>query len=191
MTSVSSDGKRRCFGGKPGQQLYAAYHDHEWGIPSRDDRHLFEFLVLEGAQAGLSRETVLKRREGYVQAFHGFDPVQVAAMTDDDLEVVLNNPSVIRNRLKIYSARNNARVFLAIQQEFGSFSQYLWGFVENAPVKNHWQKFEDVPVSTVISDALSKDLKKRGMTFVGSTIMYAYMQAVGLVNDHLVDCWCY
>jgi len=183
------DGKIRCFGCKPGQDLYAAYHDNEWGIPEYNDTKLFEMLILEGAQAGLSWETVLKKREGYRRAFHSFDPTRVAAMTDADLERLRDNPEIIRNRLKIYSARKNSLVFLALQREFGSFATYLWRYVDGKPILNAWQRFGDVPVRTAISDALAKDLKKRGMSFVGSTIMYAYMQAVGMVNDHLVGCW--
>lgn len=184
------DGKKRCFGNKPGQERYARYHDEEWGIPVHDDRKLFEGLILEGAQAGLSWETVLNKREGYRQAFHGFDPGRVAAMSDAELEAQRSNPAIIRNRLKIYATRKNARIFLDIQNEFGSFDAYLWAYVDGNPIINHWQTFHDVPVTTPISDALSKDLKKRGMTFVGSTIIYAYMQAMGLVVDHLADCWC-
>lgn len=181
--------KKRCFGGGPGKEFYADYHDNEWGQPVHDDIHLFEMLILEGAQAGLSWETVLKRRSGYRKAFHQFDPKKVARMTDDELDRLLQDPSIIRNRLKVYAARLNAQVFLEIQKEFGSFDRYLWGYVKDRPLINHWKKFEDVPVATEISDALSKDLKKRGMKFVGSTIIYAYMQAVGLVDDHLADCW--
>ena len=182
---------KRCFGNKPGQEFYAKYHDEEWGIPVHDDIKLFEMLILEGAQAGLSWETVLKKRAGYRKAFKGLHPVKVAAMTDEELEVLRQDPGIIRNRLKIYAARRNAQVFLKIQQEFGSFDRYLWQFVNDKPVINAWKSFKDVPVTTQESDALSKDLKKRGMTFVGSTIMYAYMQAVGMVWDHLIDCWCY
>ncbi len=178
----------RCFGNKPNQTLYAKYHDEEWGIPSHDDRHLFEMLILEGAQAGLSWETILKRREGYRKAFHHFDPKKVSLMTDQELDTLLDNPEIIRNRLKIYSARQNARVFLEIQKEFTSFDAYLWGFVQNTPIRNDWESFSEIPAKTQESDALSKDLKKRGMNFVGSTIMYAFMQAVGLVDDHLTTC---
>lgn len=178
----------RCFGNGAGKEFYAKYHDCEWGIPVHDDRHLFEMLILEGAQAGLSWETILKRRDGYRLAFHGFDPVKVATMTDDELERLRQDPRIIRNRLKIYAARQNATVFLKIQKEFGSFDRYLWGFVNGKPIVNRFHSLKEVPPKTVISDALSKDLKKRGMTFVGSTIMYAYMQAVGLVNDHIVSC---
>ncbi|MCE3230206.1 MAG: DNA-3-methyladenine glycosylase [Alphaproteobacteria bacterium] len=191
MTGLGVDGKIRCFGGQVGKEFYAHYHDHEWGVPLHDDQRLFEMLVLEGAQAGLSWETVLKKRDGYRQAFHDFDPHKVARMTDENLEALRDNPDIIRNRLKIYAARRNAHVFLDIQKEQGTFDAYLWGFVEGKPVINHWKKFEDVPATTAISDALSKDLKKRGMTFVGSTIMYAFMQATGMVNDHMVTCWRY
>lgn len=180
---------KRCFGNGPGQELYADYHDREWGAPVHDDRHLFEMLILEGAQAGLSWETILKRREGYRRAFHQFDPVKVASMNDQDLENLIQNPEIIRNRLKILSARKNARIFLKIQEEFGSFDRYVWQFVKNQPIVNRWKRFKDVPASTPESDALSKDLKKRGMSFVGSTIIYAFMQAVGMVNDHAADCW--
>ena len=187
-TSITKDSKNRCFGS--GKDLYANYHDYEWGIAVHDDRHLFEMLILEGAQAGLSWETVLKRREGYREAFYYFDPVKVASMSDQELDLLLKNEKIIRNRLKVYATRQNAQVFLKIQDEFGSFDNYLWRFVDNKPIINHWKKFEDIPAVTKESDALSKDLKKRGMTFVGSTIIYAYMQAVGLVNDHLTSCWC-
>lgn len=185
------DGKKRCFGNKPGQQVYADYHDHEWGIPVHDDRHLFEMLILEGAQAGLSWETILKKRAGYREAFHRFEPEKVAAMTDAELEALRENPKIVRNRLKIYGARKNAQAFLAIQAAFGSFDAYLWRFVKGQAIVGHWPTFAAVPITTPESDALAKDLKKRGMTFVGSTIIYAYMQAVGLVDDHLTDCWCY
>lgn len=190
MLQVSEDGQKRCFGGEPGKAFYAEYHDQQWGRPEHNDQVLFEMLILEGAQAGLSWETILKKRNGYQQAFHYFDPVKVAAMTDDDLEERLLNPAIVRNRLKVFAARKNAIVFLEIQQEFGSFDRYLWRYVGEEPIINHWERFENVPVTTEISDALSKDLKKRGMTFVGSTIMYAYMQSVGMVDDHLADCWC-
>ncbi len=178
---------KRCFGSD--KDFYADYHDNEWGIPVHDDQHLFEMLILEGAQAGLSWETVLKKREGYRKAFYNFDPKKVAKMTDEELESLRENPHIIRNRLKIFSARNNARVFLAIQDEFGSFDHFLWGFVNHQPICNHWKSAKEVPVTTKESNALSQALIKRGMTFVGSTIMYAYMQAVGLVNDHTLDCW--
>jgi DNA-3-methyladenine glycosylase I len=165
--------------------FYIDYHDHEWGVPVHDDRRHFEMLLLEGAQAGLSWETVLKKRAGYRQAFYEFDPVRVAAMTDDELIERLQNPAIIRNRLKVYAARRNARVFLDIQAAFGTFDAYVWQFVDDQPIIHQWQ----VPASSKHSDALSKDLKRRGMTFVGSTIIYAYMQAIGMVNDHLLQCF--
>lgn len=189
LSIMKNKDKKRCFG--DGNELYAQYHDHEWGIAVHNDTHLFEMLILEGAQAGLSWETVLKRRPGYRNCFHQFEPAQVASMSDEEIEKVLQNPAIIRNRLKIYGARQNARVFLKIQQEFGSFDHYVWGFVKGAPIKNHWKSFKEISTTSVESDALSKDLKKRGMTFVGSTIIYAYMQAVGMVNDHIVECWRY
>lgn len=182
--------KIRCFGNKPNEAYYAEYHDREWGVPVHDDRKLFEFLVLEGAQAGLSWSTILKRRDGYRNAFHGFDPAKVANMTDEELALLLEDVSIIRNKLKILSARNNAIIFLEIQKEYGSFDAYLWKFVDNKPIVNYPKDFSEVAVTSEISDALSKDLRKRGMKFVGSTIMYAYMQAVGIVDDHLTDCWC-
>lgn len=182
---------KRCFGDKPGQELYANYHDTEWGVPVHDDQRLFEMLILEGAQAGLSWETILKRRDGYRNAFHQFDVGKVSQMSDAELNALCQNPNIIRNRLKIYATRTNARVFIQIQQEFGSFAAYLWRFVGNKQIINHWHALSDMPPSTPESDALSKDLKKRGMTFVGSTIMYAFMQAVGLVNDHIISCWRY
>lgn len=190
MLEPSEDGKKRCFGGEAGKALYATYHDEQWGKPSHDDQHLFEMLILEGAQAGLSWETILNKRLGYQALFHQFDPVKVAAMTDEELEECLLNPAIVRNRLKVFAARKNAIAFLKIQQEFGSFDSYLWQYVDGKPVVNHWKVFKDVPVTTPVSEALSKDLKKRGMTFVGPTIMYAYMQSVGMVDDHLADCWC-
>lgn len=191
MLEISADGKKRCFGGKPNQELYAAYHDHEWGVPVYEDRRLFEMLILEGAQAGLNWETVLKKREGYRAAFHRFDISKVSRMKEAELETLRDNSDIIRNRLKIYSVRKNAQTFIKIQQEFGSFSTYLWNFIDDKPIINHWKDFNAVPTTTPESDALSKDLKKRGMRFVGSTIMYAYMQAVGLVNDHVQECWRY
>lgn len=186
---ISPDGKKRCFGGAAGKEFYADYHDNEWGIPKHDDQELFEMLILEGAQAGLSWETILTKREGYRAAFHNFDPVKVAAMTDEDLQERLQNPAIVRNKLKVNAARKNAIAFLKIQEEFGSFDAYLWAYVDNKPIINHIDGYENLPASTEISEALSKDLKKRGMTFVGPTIMYAFMQSVGLVNDHLSECW--
>jgi DNA-3-methyladenine glycosylase I len=168
---------------------YVKYHDTEWGKPVHDDQKLFEMLILEGAQAGLSWYTILQRREGYRQAFKSFDPQLVARMADGQLESLLKNEAIIRNRLKVFSTRTNAQVFLAIQKEFGSFDTYLWRFVGGKPKVNRPKSLKDVRPTTPESDALSKDLKKRGMSFVGSSIMYAYMQAVGLVNDHTVDCF--
>lgn len=185
---MQPDHKIRCFGNKEGEGLYARYHDEEWGKEVHDDQTLFEFLLLEGAQAGLSWYTILKRREGYRQAFHQFYPKKVAQMTDSELELLRKDEGIIRNKLKIYSARKNAIVFVKIQEEFGSFDRYLWSFVEYKQIINHHHSFETVQPTTPISDRLSKDLKKRGMSFVGSTIMYAYMQAVGLVDDHLETC---
>jgi DNA-3-methyladenine glycosylase I len=187
---MSKDGKKRCFGGQPGKELYANYHDHEWGIPVHDDKLLFEMLILEGAQAGLSWETILIRRKGYQKAFHNFNPAKVALMKDSELEALLSNNGIIRNRLKVFAARKNALVFLNIQKEFESFDNYLWRFVQGCPIVNRRESMKDIPTSIPESDSLSKDLKKRGMTFVGPKIIYAYMQAVGLVNDHLMDCWC-
>lgn len=180
----------RCFGNKPGQELYAKYHDLEWGVPSHEDQHLFEMLVLEGAQAGLSWETVLKKREHYRKAFYQFDPKKVASMSDEELETLCQNPGIIRNRLKIYSARQNARIFLSIQKEFGSFDKYIWKFVSYTPIANHRKSLQELPCISPESDAISKDLKKRGMNFVGSKIIYSYMQAIGMINDHLLGCPC-
>lgn len=188
---IGTDGKKRCFGGKPGQHFYADYHDTEWGIPVYDDHRLFEMLILEGAQAGLSWKTILKKREGYRRAYHNFDMQKVVMMSDSELEALCSNGSIIRNRLKIYAARTNARAFIQIQKEFGAFFNYLWRYVNGTPIINHWQSLEEVPVRTAISDQISKDLKKRGMKFVGATIVYAYMQAVGMVDDHIVECWRY
>jgi DNA-3-methyladenine glycosylase I len=180
--------KRRCewSGGDP---LYIAYHDAEWGAPVHTDRSLFEFLILEGAQAGLSWLTILKRRGGYRKAFDNFDARIVSRYSEDDVSRLLANPGIIRNRLKINAAITNAKAFLRIQEEFGSFDRYLWRFVDGRPVQNAREQITDIPASTPESDALSKDLKKRGFMFVGSTICYAFMQAVGMVNDHVVDCF--
>lgn len=181
------DEKKRCFG--EGKEFYEEYHDLEWGVPVHDDRHLFEMLILEGAQAGLSWEIILKRRKGYQKAFHKFDPSKVAKMSDTELERLLQDKEIIRNRLKIFAARQNARVFLKIQEEFGSFDRYVWGFVNGKPFVHRRKELKELPCLSKESDALSKDLKKRGMTFVGSKIIYSFMQAVGLVDDHLADCW--
>lgn len=171
-------------------EIYKKYHDEEWGRPVHDDRKLFEFLMLEGAQAGLSWLTVLKKREHYKKVFDGFNPEKVANYDDKKIQALLNDAGIIRNKLKINSAVRNAKVFLKIQQEFGSFDAYIWGFVAGKPVINHFKSTEDVPAKTALSDRISKDLQKRGMNFVGSTIVYAYMQAIGMVNDHTLDCFC-
>ena len=164
------------------------YHDTEWGVPTYDDHKLFAFLVLEGAQAGLSWLTILKRRDGYTKAFKNFDVRSVAAMTDEELEALMHDASIIRNRLKIWSTRTNAKAFIDVQKRHGSFASFLWDFVGGIQLRNHWTDMSQVPAKTPTSDALSKALKKAGFTFVGSTICYAYMQAMGLVNDHLVYC---
>ena len=168
--------------------LYRRYHDEEWGVPVHDDRLLFEYLTLEGAQAGLSWITVLRKRERYREVFAGFDPVKVARFTPAKQERLLQDPGIVRNRLKVASTVSNAKAFLAVQKEFGSFDRYLWGFVDGKPVVNRPRKVGDVPAVTPLAERLSKDLKKRGFRFVGPTIIYAYLQAVGVVNDHLVDC---
>jgi DNA-3-methyladenine glycosylase I len=168
-----------------------AYHDDEWGIPQHDDRLLFEFLILEGAQAGLSWETILKKRGAYRKAFAGFDPKKVARFDAGDEKRLLADAGIVRNRLKISSAISNAKAFLDVQREFGSFDAYVWSFVGGKPIRNAWKSLKEVPAKTTESDAMSKDLKKRGFRFVGSTICYAFMQAVGMVNDHTVDCFCY
>ena len=170
---------------------YIRYHDEEWGVPVFDDRVQFEFLILEGAQAGLSWSTILNKREGYRKAFADFDPVKVARFTDKRIEKLLQNPGIVRNRLKVRSAVTNARAFLDVQAEFGSFSDYIWGFVDGKPVQNRFRKDSDIPATSPVSDALSKDLKKRGFKFVGSTIIYAHMQATGIVNDHVTGCFRY
>jgi DNA-3-methyladenine glycosylase I len=177
----------RCFG--TSLPLYAAYHDEEWGVPVHDDRVLFEFLILEGAQAGLSWETILKKRENYRKAFASFDPARVARFTPARLAKLMLNPAIVRNRLKIAGAVKNAKAFLAVQKEFGSFDRYVWSLVGGAPSRTARRSRREVPARTAGSDALSKDLKKRGFTFVGSTICYAFMQAVGLVDDHVAGCW--
>ena len=169
---------------------YEDYHDTEWGVPVHDDVKHFEMLILEGAQAGLTWETILKRREGYREAFKQFDPIAVTNMTDSELEALLTHSNIIRNRLKVFSTRGNAGVFINIQHEFGTFDTYVWRFVNGQPKINRPETMLAVPANTPESDALSKDLKKRGMKFVGSTIIYAYMQAIGMANDHLTDCFC-
>jgi DNA-3-methyladenine glycosylase I len=180
---------RRC--SWPKSELDIRYHDEEWGVPVHDDRTLFEFLVLEGAQAGLSWSTILKKREHYRAALDGFDPERIARYTPKKLERLLANPGLVRNRLKIQSLVINARAFLATAEEHGSFDSYVWRFVDGAPRRNRWRALRDIPSRTPESDALSRDLLGRGFKFVGSTICYAYMEAVGMVNDHLVDCFRY
>lgn len=182
---------RRCEWVGNNKPEYEHYHDTEWGVPVHEDRKHFEMLILEGAQAGLSWETILKRRAGYRAAFKQFDPQQVAKMQDLELEKLLQNPNIIRNRLKVFSARKNAQVFLEIQNEFNSFDSYVWQFVANKPQINSPSSIDEISTTSKESDALAKDLKKRGMSFVGSTIIYAYMQAVGLVNDHTINCFRY
>lgn len=168
---------------------YLAYHDEEWGVPVHDDQRQFEFLTLESAQAGLSWWTVLNKREGYRRAFADFNPEKVARFTKKRIERLLNDPSIIRNRLKVQAAVNNAQRFLEVQEEFDTFDDYIWQFVDGRPIQNKWRSLKEIPATTEESDALSKDLKRRGFKFVGSTIVYAHMQAVGMVNDHQVNCF--
>ncbi len=182
--------KNRCSWVKLDNPLYVAYHDMEWGMPVYDDAKLFEMLVLESAQAGLSWETILNKRENYRKAFDGFNPRKIAKYDTEKVAELLQNAGIVRNRLKIHSAIRNAKVFLKIQEEFGSFSAYIWGFVGRKPIQNHFKNSSEVPAKTALSDTISKDLKKRGMNFVGSTIIYAYMQSIGMVNDHEKDCFC-
>ena len=172
----------------PTTPLYVAYHDTEWGVPLHDEHRLFEFLVLEGAQAGLSWLTILNKRENYRRAFDGFDPEKVARYHGRKIAALLADPGIVRNRQKIESAVRNARAFLAVQEEFGSFDRYIWRFVDGRPVQNAWRRLKDIPPRTPASDALSEDLRRRGFNFVGSTICYSHMQATGMVNDHLVTC---
>lgn len=181
--------KTRCGWAKG--DLDIAYHDTEWGVPVHDDQKLFEFIILEGAQAGLSWSTILKKREGYRKAFANFDVQKVARFTEARQEQLRQNPDIVRNRLKIAAAVTNAQSFIKIQEEFGSFDAYIWRFVDGKPIVNRWKSLADLPASTPVSDAMSKDLKKRGFRFVGSTICYAHMQATGMVNDHVVDCFRY
>ena len=183
--------QKRCAWVERGNDLYIKYHDTEWGVPVHDDRKQFEFLILEGAQAGLSWSIVLNKREAYRKAFANFYPVKVARFSEEKIEALLRNPGIIRNRLKITAAVKNARAFQAVQREFGSFDTYIWRFVGGKPIQNRWNTMADIPATSPESDALSKDLKKRGFKFVGSTIMYAHMQAVGMVNDHVVSCFRY
>jgi DNA-3-methyladenine glycosylase I len=191
ITLADTKKTKRCPWSLSVSDAYQAYHDTEWGVPARDDQTQFEFLLLEGAQAGLSWSTVLHKREGYRKAFADFDPVKVGRFTDKRIEKLILNPAIIRNRLKINSAVKNARAFLEVQAEFDSFSDYIWGFVDGEPVQNRWRSQKQVPATSAISDVLSKDLKKRGFKFVGSTIIYAHMQATGMVNDHITGCYRY
>lgn len=178
----------RCFGDTP---LSIAYHDKEWGRPVHDDNRLFEMLILEGAQAGLSWTTILNKRENYRRAFANFDPAKVAGFDETKYQQLLNDPGIVRNRLKIRAAIINAQLFLAIVQEYGSFDKFIWQYVDNKPLIGGWQEFKEIPITTSISDQISKDLKQRGFKFVGSTIIYSFMQAVGMVNDHLQSCVVY
>jgi DNA-3-methyladenine glycosylase I len=189
--SPHEDGRVRCHWAPADDPLYLAYHDKEWGVPVHDDRRLFEFLILEGAQAGLSWSTILHKRANYRRAFAGFDPRKVARFTARDVRRLLNDAGIVRNRLKIESSISNAKAFLAVQKEFGSFDAYIWSFVGGRPKVNRWKTPKQVPARTPESDAIAKDLKKRGFRFVGSTICYAFMQATGMVNDHRVDCFRY
>jgi DNA-3-methyladenine glycosylase I len=186
---LNDDSKTRCGWAGLGKPYYLAYHDQEWGVPVRDDRTQFEFLILEGAQAGLSWATVLNKREAYRKAFAQFDPEKVARFDKRKIASLLENPGIIRNRLKISAAISNARAFLDLQQEFDGFCNYIWDFVGGSPIQNRWRSMRELPATSPESDALSRDLKKRGFKFVGSTIVYAHMQATGMVNDHLVSCF--
>jgi len=183
--------KNRCEWVGSKNPLMVSYHDKEWGKPLKNDQKLFEFLILEGAQAGLSWETILNRRENYRKIFKQFEPEKLAKLTDPQLEMILGNPAIIRNRLKVYSVRINACTYLEVRREFGTFSKYCWSFVDGKPIVNKWKKLSEIPANTFESDAMSKDMKKRGFKFVGSTICYAFMQATGMVNDHTVDCFRY
>ena len=180
--------RQRCEWGTS-SALYIEYHDMEWGVPVHDERKLFEFLILEGAQAGLSWSTILNKRQAYMQAFDNFEPAKVASYDDTRVQQLLTNSGIVRNRLKIQAAIQNARSFLEIQDQYGSFDTYIWQFVDGKPVQNSWKSLQEIPATTKESDAISKELKKHGFTFVGSTICYAFMQAVGMVNDHIVDCF--
>jgi DNA-3-methyladenine glycosylase I len=182
---------QRCAWLNTNNEKYVQYHDKEWGVPVHDDTLLFEFLILEGAQAGLSWETILNKRHTYHAAFDAFDPKKVAQYDQAKQDALKQNPGIVRNRLKIASATKNAIAFLAIQKEFGSFKKYIWAFVDNTPIQNNFKTIAEIPAQTPLSIRISKDLKKRGMTFVGPTIIYAFLQAVGMVNDHTINCMCY
>lgn len=184
-------GPERCAWAAGGNELLVHYHDTEWGVPEREDRALFEKLLLDGAQAGLSWQTILDKREGYRRAFDGFDPHAIARYGEEDVERLLADPGIVRNRQKVRSAIGNARAYLALKEEVGSFSDYLWDWVDGEPVRNAWRSLDELPAQTETSRGLSKDLKQRGFSFVGPTIVYAFMQAVGMVNDHLVTCFRY
>ncbi len=188
-THSRSDGLTRCAWAK--DDLYIAYHDREWGVPVHDDRLLFEFLILEGAQAGLSWITILKKRENYRRAFDNFDVHKVARYNSPKIQNLLADPGIVRNQLKVKSAVRNAQAFIAAQKEFDNFDRYIWQFVGGRPIRNHWKSLKQIPARTPESDAMSRDLLKRGFNFVGPTICYAFMQAVGMVNDHTTDCFRY
>lgn len=183
--------KNRCDWCEDTFEEYVRYHDEEWGVPVHDDKTQFEFLILEGAQAGLSWSTILKKREGYRKAFANFEIEKVARFDEEKIQQLLQNPEIVRNKLKVRSAVNNAQKIIRVQEEFGSFDNYIWSFVDGEPIHNHWKTMDEVPANTEISDRLAKDLKARGFKFVGSTIIYAHMQAVGMVNDHLTSCFRY
>ena len=185
--STPIDNKIRCFGSH--SKIYARYHDEEWGKPVYDDDHLFEMLLLESAHAGLSWELILNKREGYRKAYDQFDYKKIAKYGEEDIERLLQDEGIVRNKLKVRCSIKNAQVFIEIQKEFGSFSKYLWGFVNNKQIKNHWVSHGEAPTRTELSDTISKDLEKRGMKFVGSVIIYSYLQAVGVIDDHLEGCW--
>jgi len=180
--------KQRCAWGNS-STFYMDYHDREWGVPVHEDRKLLEFLILEGAQAGLSWSTILNKRQGYIQAFDNFEAIKIANYSDGKVQELLANPEIVRNRLKIQAAIQNARSFLKVQDQYGSFDAYIWRFVDGKPIQNSWKSLQEISARTKESDAMSKELKKLGFTFVGSTICYAFMQAVGMVNDHTVDCF--
>lgn len=190
-TNLAEDGKVRCEWVNGGNELYYDYHDNEWGVPIHDDRLLFEFLILEGAQAGLSWATILNKREGYLKVFDNFDIEKVAKYKENKIAQLLDNPQIVRNKLKVNSTVVNAQKVIEIQEEYGSFDAYIWQFTGGKTIQNKWKTLQKIPVSTSESDAMSKDMKKRGFKFIGTTICYAFMQATGMVNDHTVDCFCF